>query len=536
MLIIIAKINEIAMIDLEENMRKILFFIIAFFVLNTGEAFCKTLKYSVLPFKVIGPEEYRYLSQGIQSMIISRLNTPSKLEPVEIKEGIVDKNPLEISKKYGLNVLIWGDATVLGNNITIHINFLDNSGKAKTKIITSSQDTLISEFNREIKSLKNELLGIKEQPKVEVNKKSNPYTKQSQLNPSFEYIAPTSAEQRGYVRTQSLPYAMVGMDIGDGDGDGKNEVFIMSKHAVHAYNLTNNKLKLLSEYSFGRNKNALNINVFDYNRDGFAEIIISTVDNEGKPKGFIFSFKNKKFKIEKENINYFLSVKRIPPDYSKRLVGQGTGLGKIFDSRIHEVVTMRGELRLGPTLNLPQDANVFNFAYIPEKDSYKIVTVNDYGNIKVYNNSLNLIYKTTKSYAGSSVKIVTSNAMPGLGENVTDPKNMYYLPTRLVVKDLEKDGTFELIVAENLSVSSMYFSRYRDYPEGQIHALFWDGLGLNLKWKTKTIKGSIMDYGFGDIDNNSHDELYVGINTHPGPLGIKNKRTIVLFYRLNLKK
>lgn len=516
-------------------MKKILFFIIiSFTFLISASAFCETKKFSVLPFKVNGPEEYRYLSQGIQSMIFSRLNTPTKLEPIEINKEIA-KNPLNIQKEYGLNYLIWGDVTILGNSISINIKYLDESNKIKTKTITSSQDALISKFDNEIKLFKKELLGIKEEPKRQtIQENKIPSTPQA-INPSFEYATPTVEGQRGYIRTQSLPYAMVGMDIGDGDGDGRNEVFIISKNTVYAYLLINNKLKLLHQYNIGKNTEALNINVFDYNRDGYSEIFISSVDNEGEPNSLVLSFKNKKFKLEKDRIKYFINVKRIPPDYSKRLIGQAKGLGRLFSPDIHEVITMSGEYRLGPSINLPKDANVFNFTYIPEKDSYKIVTVNDYGHLKVYNNNLSLIYQTDKSYAGSSTKIATSNAMPGLGKNITDPKNMYYLPTRLVVSDLERDGNFELIVALNMSVSSMFFSRYRDYPEGQIHALFWDGVGLNLKWKTKTIKGSIMDYGFGDIDNDAQDELYLGINTHPGPIGLKSKRTIVLFYKLNLQ-
>jgi hypothetical protein len=141
---------------------------------------------------------------------------------------------------------------------------------------------------------------------------------------------------------------------------------------------------------------------------------------------------------------------------------------------------------------------------------------------------------TQHTYAGSSISLEVSNALPGLGENIEDPKKFYYLPTRLIPTNIDRDGKFELLVNRNISVSSRFFSRYRFFPQGEIHSLYWDGVGLNIQWKTRTIKGTVMDYGLEDVDNDDQTELYVCVNTHPGATGLKDRKTIVLAYSLNI--
>jgi hypothetical protein len=513
-------------------MKKIMMLIIISFF--SSLCFAAGPKYfSVLPFSVHGPTEYRYLSQGIQSMLFTRLNTPSLLEPVELKNIDLNISKSKLLKNNGLNFLIWGDVTVLGDNLSIDTKILNNKGNIFTKNLSTSQEKLIHDFDRFVENLKNQLLGIK--PKKQTPTQNVPSASSSpaepKINPYFEYSA-GSSRKRGFIRTQSLPYEMVGLAIGDGNGDGKNEVFILSNHRIYAYIMKENKLKQLGEYEIGKNKQGLNINVMDSNRDGYAEIFISAVDTEGTPCSMVLSFENNKFQTIEDRLKFYINVKRLPPDYSKRIVGQRAGIGKVFSPGVFEVVKMSGEYRLGVKINLPKGSNVFNFAYLPEENSYKIITVDSYDHLRVFSDDLTLLYKTDITYAGSSVNLSMPNSMPGLGNSPTDPKQMYYIPTRLFPCDLEGDGRFELIVAHNMSISSMFFSRYRDFPEGQIHALFWDGVGLNVFWKTKTIKGSVMDYGIGDINNDSKNELYVGINTHPGPIGWKKKRTIVLIYPL----
>ena len=72
--------------------------------------------FAVLPFSVHGPQEYQYLSQGIQSMLTSRLTWPENFTPLEagaIKKAAAtlpaDAGAAEkIRQTLGVDYLFWG--------------------------------------------------------------------------------------------------------------------------------------------------------------------------------------------------------------------------------------------------------------------------------------------------------------------------------------------------------------------------------------------------------------------------------------------
>ncbi|MFW6323858.1 MAG: VCBS repeat-containing protein, partial [Desulfovibrionales bacterium] len=112
----------------------------------------------------------------------------------------------------------------------------------------------------------------------------------------------------------------------------------------------------------------------------------------------------------------------------------------------------------------------------------------------------------------------------------------YYLPLRLVTANLNNDEQYELLVNKNISLASQFFGRYRSFPQGEIHSLYWDGVGLNLLWKTRRIKGTVVDYGIADVNNDGQRDLYVCIDSYPGASGFRTIRTFLEIYPLDAKK
>lgn len=69
--------------------------------------------------------------------------------------------------------------------------------------------------------------------------------------------------------------------------------------------------------------------------------------------------------------------------------------------------------------------------------------------------------------------------------------------------------------------------------QGEIHALYWDGVGLALKWKTRRIKGSVAEVDLADVNNNGVLDLVVGLNTSPD-LGIGSRQSMIVAYPLDV--
>ena len=103
----------------------------------------------------------------------------------------------------------------------------------------------------------------------------------------------------------------------------------------------------------------------------------------------------------------------------------------------------------------------------------------------------------------------------------------------MVTADLDRDGKFELIASKPVTAAGQLFGNYRTYPQSEVHAMHWDGMGLNLLWKTRRIKGTLADLTIADIDNNGVIDLVVGVNSYAGIDAGVQTRCAVYVYPLN---
>jgi TolB-like protein len=513
----------------------------------------KPLTYGVLPFEVHGADTYKHLSKGIQSMLISRLSREGQFVPVDkAKVGSAGQlapasvqKASEIIESLGAEYLIWGSVTILGSEASLDIQVMERGSAPWAQSGTAPVEQLIPALESSAASILAKIFPSTQAPTSATGtmvKQVNPglvmnETKQDQqfyLNPEFRYGG--STETPGQFRSQSLPFSSLGMIAGDADNDGKNEVFILEERRVRAYVFENGKLRDLDTYELPHTYFCLNINMLDIDRDGYKEIIVTALQ-DNTPRSFMLNLKDGKLKPVAERIDLYLSVIRTPPDFLPTLIGQKQGWERLLQSPVHEVDRIGGSFKLGRRLSLPTDANVFNFTYLPQKEGYKIALADKKDRVRIYSTAGDLQFVTMEEYAGSGIGLETDDTMPGLRKSKSNDGNesFYYIPLRMIPLDLDKDGSTDLIVNRNISLAGRFFGRYRSFPQGEIHNLNWDGIGLNTVWKTRRIKGTVEDYGIADINNDGQPDLYILVNTHPGMTGMANIKTLILGYTLDLE-
>ncbi len=507
--------------------------------------------FGVLPFTVNGPDKYRYYSRGIQDMLVSRLYVKDRFVPKDkavlanVTAPASESEGLAILSDLGLDYLVWGSLTVMGEETSLDVRVLGQEGGIQPKTVQTKLAGLIPALERVAREVSAGTVArpaLAPAPEVASPKRKsamNPAllhnevdrSEEYYLNPEFRYAG--SAEMAGRIRSQRLPFKSIGMVVGDADGDGKNEIFFLADHKVYAYSFEGQTLVLLAEYDTARTLQCLQINLLDLNKDGLLEIVVSAAETDNTPKSFILNYKNKAFQVVAERIFYYLGVVNQPPFYKPVLVGQKKGDHSLFADDVREVDKMSGEFRLGRKLLLPKDGNVYNMEYLPYKEGYKIVVTDDRDFLRVYTPTGDRQYKTPETYSGGTVGLTYYKTIPGLDTSRSDEPYSYYIPLRMIPVDLDKDGKYELLVNRPISMAATFFQRYRYYPQGEIHALFWDGVGLNLRWKTRRIKGSIADFSVADVDNDGVRDLVVCVNTHPGVSGVEHRRTMILAYPLD---
>ena len=507
--------------------------------------------FAVAPFAIHGPNDYKYLQKGIPSMLQTRLAWADHFTPVS--KDIVEQHATDpigdttAAQKaltgIGSDYLVYGSVTIMGKECSLDVQLLDKAGKVSPFASQTTLDQLIPSLETTAKQINGDVFKrpeTKPAPKASSAGQMNPNLvfnqshagDQASLNPQFRYQ--TTNKDEGRWRSQSLAHKSRGMLVLDADNDGTNEIFIMEEHAVHAYVEKDNRLLLLDTYKGAMSSKYLNINTLDINRDGNSEIFISAVDGENEDsRSLVLTFEKGKFHLQDDRIKFFFNVVRLPPDFIPTLVGQKKGNGRLLDPGVYELIRMSGEYKKGKRLSLPKKSNVFNFAYLPQKDGTKVIVA--YNDHLIVNSDKGDVQAVTEEmYVATSISMEDMDVIPGMGLNRNDADmKYYYVPGRLLITNLDKDKDYELLVSKPISIATQFFSNFRSFSQGEIHSLYWDGIGLNLAWKTRRIKGTVVDYTVADYNNDGIKDLVICVQTYPGATGLKSKRTIVVAYPLD---
>lgn len=523
----------------------------------------KAQNFAVLPFKINGPAKYQYLSKAIQSMLVSRLTWKDHFMPVDAS-GYKDKtlpNPADTAgivktiDSMGSDYLIWGSSTFVEDNVTVDVNVSGKDGKYWPKHASMPVKELIPGLEKIARSITGEIFKKPMKKEKEKTRSDNMPTAPNNpeimfadtgkptssvepdpLNPRFRYQTTTSEQNR--VRGQALKIRSKGFLVEDLDSDGKNEVVILATGYLGVYRFKDKMLDKIAELDLPLRWEPVRMSAYDLERDGNKELILSGFMGKG-PHAIVVKYSGSELTIFKRGINKYLNVVKMPPNYRPILIGQAKGHTKVFKAYgLREVDYVNGEFELTRKIAAPEFTNVFNFCYLPMgNDKFGVVQISSTDYVKLYSQGGEALSATDQTYNKSAIALPQEMMPRGMGPQNHDSKmdQWYYVPIRVSAFSLGSDGKYEILVAKDISTAGQVMENYRAYSQGEIHSLFWDGVGLNLYWKTRRIKGTITDYTVADLNNDGQLDLCVCVNTYPGALGVSNIKTVVVGYPLGIE-
>lgn len=504
-----------------------------------------------MPFSVNGPKDMAYLGKAVPASI------KSKLTGLDLRDGKGKAGSAADAKKAiaGADHVVWGNINVLGNECTVELNALDKSGKTWQKSFSGTRENLSSTVQKAAMALGGEALGtaVSGRPgfggtttgsgrKMGGDIVVNETGKQEYyLNPQLRYQG-AGAGDGSRIRSQRLKYNMVDMAVADFNGDGKNEIAIIDDHNLYI-NVwdADGRLKELAKIKVSQTNQNFSMRAIDLNGDRARELVIATYEErDNRPQSYFFTFRNGKLAQFADRCPYFVSVIRTPPSFQPTLVGQNWDSLKLFAPGVHQMIKEGNKYKLGGRLSMPSGANVFNVAWIPagrDSKSDQLVLLTDDERIKLFQgNTHTEIHKTMERFSGSATGMDFYKGMPGLGINKTSQEaSKYYAPMRMIAADIGRTGEYVLLLNKPISTASQFFDRYRFFPQGEVHALYWDGVGLGLKWKTRRIRGSVAEVDLADVNNDGILDLVVGLNSSPD-LGIGSRQCMVTAYPLDVSR
>jgi TolB-like protein len=506
----------------------------------------KVYKVAILPFMIYSQENLDYLREGIYDILISRITVDERITVIErsiVERALYEERPTrfdetaatKIGMRVGADYIVLGSLTKIGNYISLDARLISlTEEKPPLSVFTQHKgiDDVMVKIGDFAQDIGYKILGRR----AMVGRPGQP------RYPSEPGRAIERYDRVGmdYKRSQTFGFEIKGLDIGDVDGDKKNEVVVMDDHNLYVFKYDGEKLSLFQKIEAGSQYNFLTLDVADVNRNGVAEIIVTAVV-EDDVRSFILEYEQGKFRKITEKSNWFFRVLDHPKE-GPLLMGQRRGSEGLPVGPIYKFVWQKKSFEKGPKILLPKetnvDPNIFSIALaaIRDKDKLDLITLDDLEHLRVVGPDGKKVWGGRESYGASNNFYDTTKKKEMAYRPGAAPPWRVFIPGRIVIKDLDRDGIPGVIVNKNMTSTTRMFDRIRSFDKGEIYNLVWDENTLVTSWKTREINGYITDFQVKDADNDGEEELVVAII--PREEGIiegifsKKTRSNILFFKL----
>lgn len=552
------------MID-QKFMTKITSITIFFCLLWAGMAFAAEAGSSVaiLPFKLNAPPDKQYLQEGMRDMLGSRITaeTGSVIVPKTKVDAalqavggkLVAQNMKSFAQDVGADYLVFGTITALGGGISIDANVFSPSlsdqgvqtffgAATANEQIMQTIDNIAWDVIEKYFNKKRPASLVAPAQKTEPANGSSAFTT---AHPDKTFMTSGGSFSirggRNFAKTRNFNMPMTGMDIGDIDGDGKEEVVIANRSEVQIFRRDDTRLNIIETIKMNNRYQIHNVNCSDLNGNGRDEVYISAADPK-LPGSRAVEWDGSKFVDLFREARWYIKPMDIP-GIGEVLVGQASGLVPV-EPGLFQLSFDGKTLQKQERIAVPSDVNLFNFAYadIDGDGKHEVVALNDSFKLMVVKGGEKIWlgqerFAGTKRFLGGEPNMMestshnTNDEVDGIGNKYKET----YVPSRIIVSDVDHDGLDDIIINRNPATLTSSTPRLIQYPSGTMVGLRWNGLGLEELWRTRKIDGYVIDYNVKSQvmkkDKNEEDELFIGMILNSGTFdSLVGDRSTVLIY------
>jgi TolB-like protein len=548
-------------------------------------------KIAILPFSVNSSENISYIRDGIWDMLISRVtvggktNVLSKSSILEAmdknqKKDLSEADASAVGKRLKADYVVWGSITKIGDSLSLDGKLLDVASSQSPVTLFEQTRGMnevipkINDFSQRIRShVTGEALvataapaptapspaavatagaaagagaaaatGTSQETDIVTGMRKGKTTYTGIINPDF-ITTPESPGKKGFWMSPKYGTEFKGLDIGDVNGDGLNEVVVIDNNNVYIYQRKENEFKLLKKITGGTYDKYLGVDIADVNGNGIPEIFVTSI-NRMTIDSFVLEYRNGNYEVIAKGLNYMMRA--INTTGTPRLLGQvlSSDPQNVFINPIHTIAWENGKYVLSEKLQIPQGLSVYGVTMdaVDGTGNERVITfdTNDYLRIYEKTNKLlihlqtvmgspELLWRSDEVYGGSNSTFTPAFAAGT--RSMADAPDSIYMNLRILTYDLNKDGKKEVIVVKNLSAMGRVLKNMPLFTSSEVYNLEWDGIGLAEVWRTKKISGYVADYQIRDVDNDGQDEIVMALVLSVGPT-IKTNSCLVA-YKLN---
>ena len=293
-------------------------------------------------------------------------------------------------------------------------------------------------------------------------------------------------------RSKSIDAEAMDVNAGDLDGDGVEEVVLLTRSALMLYRHEDGAFRMLATVDLPNHLRYHSVTLGDLNNNKHKEIYISG-SNGDNPDTTAMEWNGKKMTTLFEHVGWYLRT-ITAPNQPDMLVGQKSLAGEFGGGDIHLMaLDARGGLSEGKQLALPQGINVFDFtqADIDGDGKLETLAVSNGSRLQVYDAAGALRWTSSETHGASNNFFGT---LTSTNNAVNSEKETTWVPTRIVIEDLDMDGINDVLVGSNRLETVTFMPNLRYFDGSSLSAYKWQSGALTRLWETKKIPGYIANY------------------------------------------
>lgn len=517
----------------------------------------ETRKVLIVPFSIHAEKDLAFLRKGITAMLSSRLTDLGKVTVIDqsaanpiLKELPAELNretAAEAGRRAGADYVAFGNLTVFGDSISTDARFVETA--ASTLLVTfnetgQSQGDVIGHVNRFAAEVNARVFGrasdtadaappAPSAPAPVDPDQENPEKRIYSGDGGMRLQAtPTDTDITGARLWRSRRFSMkvVGVALGDVDGDGAIETVLGSDREVAIYRSKEGRFVKTADTATEADFICVAVDVADINANGREEIFLVGRTEKYWPKTVVLEWDGSRFETVQVLTGWFYRIQRDPQTGRKVLYGQKgstqqTDLGipdavsPVVKGPLHRMAWIEGGYSPQEAYPIPDEGSVFGFAYgdVTGDGIEDWVTYTDNELLQLSTAGGREDWTSSEPFGGNYNFLIshgTYRTRQQLSSSINPdplPMEVFFVPQRILLADFDGNGRNEVLVVQNADVTRGFMQRSRSYRDGRFECLTWDNVGLQAKWRTRKFSGFISDFYLGDFDNDGQEELVFAV-------------------------
>jgi hypothetical protein len=476
------------------------FFAILVSFFSFSQALAAEKKVVILPLALYTDPGKDYLRQGIKNMLASRLPgegiqviSDQALVPF-LREG-EEKNGITSAERAGelagllkADYAVFGSITGTGTGYSLDLSILDDAGD-KPEVTNVSEvvteDQLIPKMADVAYDFRAVIAG------VDIRKFQKPEAETAEIGKglfSKRTSEPFGLNPLGRI---SVRMGVMSMDLGDLNGDGKEEVVVMGRNALSVYERTEQSLVLRSTLDAPRGEEFLKVSVGDMDGNGRTEIYLVSLYG-ARAQASVWEWDGE-FKKKLDRQAGHLHVVRNLGGGRSMLVYQDSAIGNFFRGRMF-AMQWGAHSKLDKTEPLAdlKGAQLYTLALYdydrngtPDFLGLGEPSLSEESLVQVWDRAGNVLATGDQPVGG------TNNAIRHGTANPDDLPPRISFNSRITAMDVDNDGKMEI-----LALTSEALTKRLDfwfYQDGNVVAFKPEGGNLVQYYKSGKIKYCLTD-------------------------------------------